>query len=353
MSDNKRIGVVGAGSFGTALANLLAENNDVLLYARRDETVNAINNEHRNLKQTVSERITATTDLKALTEECDLIFPTVPSAFFLDVLRQMKPYLQPDHILIHGTKGFHIKEHEGQDQTTFIREKGRSGILTMSELIRKETLVIRVGCISGPNLASELAAHQPAGTVIASPFEEVIRIGRTALRSPRFQVFGSEDIIGVELAGALKNIIALASGALSGLELGDNARALLISKSLGELVRISRVLGGDPKTFFGLAGIGDIVATASSSHSRNYTVGYRLAKGETLQQILDSSEEVAEGINTVQVIKHLADHYRVRVPIIRMVYKALFDDVPVAEGLSYLMKYPFDRDVDFMDFPTR
>lgn len=352
MSNNKRIGVVGAGSFGTALANLLAENNDVLIYARRDATVNAINNDHQNLKQSTDPRITATTDLKALTEECDLIFPTVPSAFFLDVLTQMKPYLQPDHILIHGTKGFHI-DIDGDDRREGIREKGRASILTISELIRRETLVIRVGCISGPNLAYELAAHQPAGTVIASPFEEVIRIGRTALRSPRFQVFGSDDLIGVELAGALKNIIALASGALSGLELGDNARALLISKSLGELVRIGRVLGGDTKTFFGLAGIGDIVATASSSHSRNYTVGYRLAKGETLQQILDSSEEVAEGINTVEVVKHLADHYKVRVPIIRMIYKALFDDVPVAEGLSYLMKYPFDRDVDFMDFPTR
>lgn len=352
MSDNKRIGVVGAGSFGTALANLLAENNDVLIYARRDETVNAINNDRLNLKQSISPKITATTDIKALTEECDLIFPTVPSAFFVDVLDQMKPYLQPDHVLIHGTKGFHI-DIEGDDRREGIREKGRSGILTMSELIRRETLVIRVGCISGPNLAYELAAHQPAGTVIASPFEEVIRIGRSVLRSPRFQVFGSDDIIGVELAGALKNIIALASGALSGLELGDNARALLISKSLGELVRIGRVLGGDTKTFFGLAGIGDIVATASSPHSRNYTVGYRLAKGESLQQILDSSEEVAEGINTVEVVKHLADHYKVRVPIIRMIYKALFDDVPVEEGLSYLMKYPFDRDVDFMDLPTR
>lgn len=352
MSDNKRIGVVGAGSFGTALANLLAENNDVLLYARRTETVDAINNNHKNLKQSTDPLITATNDLKALTEECDLIFPTVPSAFFLDVLAQMKPYLKPDHILIHGTKGFHI-DIDGDDRREGIREKGRASILTMSELIRRETLVIRVGCISGPNLAYELAAHQPAGTVIASPFEEVIRIGRSALRSPRFQVFGSDDIIGVELAGALKNIIALASGALSGLELGDNARALLISKSLGELVRIGRVLGGDTKTFFGLAGIGDIVATASSSHSRNYTVGYRLAKGETLQQILDSSEEVAEGINTVEVVKHLADHYKVRVPIIRMIYKALFDDVPVEEGLSYLMKYPFDRDVDFMDIPVR
>lgn len=348
MSSKKLIGVVGAGSFGTALANLLAENDEVLLYARRQETLDNINHKRENLKQKLHERVQGTSNLKELTEHCDLIFPTVPSAFFREALLQMEPYLRPDHILIHGTKGFHINVSE-ENRKEEIKERGRSSIYTMSELIHKETVVIRVGCISGPNLAKELADHQPAGTVIASPFDEVIRLGRNSLRSPRLQVFGNTDIIGIEMAGALKNIVALASGALGGLELGDNARALLITKSLGEIIRVGVVLGGDHKSFLGLGGIGDIIATASSPYSRNYTVGYRMAKGETLEEILATSEEVAEGVNTVEVIKHLADHFRVRVPIIQMIYRALFEGMDVKEGISYLMKYPFDRDVDFLD----
>jgi glycerol-3-phosphate dehydrogenase (NAD(P)+) len=260
----------------------------------------------------------------------------------------MVPYLRPDHILIHGTKGFHINVSE-EDKAEEIKELGRDSIYTMSELIRKETIVVRVGCISGPNLASELSQHKPAGAVIASQFDEVIRLGRNVLKSHRFQVYGSKDLIGVELSGSLKNIIAMASGALSALELGENARALLITKSLGEVIRIGRVLGGDVKTFLGLAGIGDIIATSSSTSSRNFSVGYRMAKGETLQQILDSSDEVAEGINTVEIIKLLADHYRVRMPIVQVIYKTLFEGVPASEGLRYLMKYPFDVDVDFLE----
>lgn len=348
MSDMKTIGVVGAGTFGTALANLIAENYDVLIYARRQEAIDNINIRRENARQAMHPRVTATGDIKQLTETCTLIFPTIPSAYFREVLLQMVPYLRPDHVLIHGTKGFHINVSEEEKQED-IKELGRDSIYTMSELIRKETIVVRVGCISGPNLASELSQHKPAGAVIASHFDEVIRLGRNALKSHRFQVYGSKDLTGVELAGSLKNIIALASGSITALDLGENARALLITKSLGEVIRIGRVLGGDVKTFLGLAGIGDIIATSSSTSSRNFSVGYRMAKGETLQQILDSSDEVAEGINTVEIIKLLADHYRVRVPIISTIYYTLFKGVPASEGLRQLMKYPFDVDVDFLD----
>lgn len=348
MVNRKRyVGVIGAGSFGTAIANLLAENQEVLLFARRQDIVQEILNTRRHLGQQIHERVHPTISAVEVADSCRLIFPMVPSAFFYEVLQRFSPYLTPEHILIHGIKGFYIDLPEGETLDT-IKSLSKDYVLTMSELIVRETNVVRVGCVSGPNLASELASRLPAGTVVASNFDEVIQVGQEALRSMRFQVFGSHDLRGVELAGTVKNVIAIASGALSGLELGENARALLIAKGLGEMVRIGQAVGASPQSFLGLAGIGDIIATASSRHSRNYTVGYRLAKGETLQQIIDSSEEVAEGIQTVKVVKKLADHYRVRAPITNVLYRVLFENMPALKALEYLMKYPFMQDVDYI-----
>ncbi len=347
MNGKKYIGVIGAGSFGTAISNLIAENHEVLLYARRLEAIDDILNSRKNLNQEVHERVTPTSDPKLVAENCELIFPTVPSAFFPEVLQKFSPYLTPEHILIHGTKGFYIELPEGQT-IDGVKTIHRKNILTMSDLIMKETSVVRIGCISGPNLATELAAKLPAGTVIASPFDEVIEIGQQALRSIRFQVFSSHDMKGVELAGALKNIFAIASGALTGLQLGENARALLIAKGLGEAIRIGQILGAEVKSFVGLAGIGDIVATATSSYSRNYSVGVRLAQGEKLDDIIASSVEVAEGIHTVKVCKFLGDQYKVRMPITQALYRVMFENMPASKALEYLMKYPFLKDVDFM-----
>jgi glycerol-3-phosphate dehydrogenase (NAD(P)+) len=348
MSSNKKyIGVIGAGSFGTAIANVIAENYDVLLFARRQEIVDEIIRTRTNQGQAVHERVHPTGSAIEVTDSCRLIFPMVPSAFFYDVLQRFSPLLTPEHILIHGIKGFYIDLPDGETLDT-VKTLSQKNVLTISELILRTTNVVRVGCVSGPNLAVELAQKQPAGTVVASNFDEVIQVGQEALRSLRFQVFGSHDMRGVELAGIMKNVIAIASGALSGLGLGENARALLIAKGLGELVRIGQALGASPQAFLGLAGIGDIVATAFSKHSRNYTVGYRLAKGETLQHIIDTSDEVAEGIQTVKVIKMLADHYRVRAPITNVLYRVLFENMPATKALEYLMKYPFLQDVDFI-----
>lgn len=347
MPENKTIGVVGAGNFGVALANLIAENHDVILYARRAEVAEQIRSTREFANQKLKPNIRATNDLKEVAEKCALLFPVVPSAFFEEMIERLSPFLRPDHIVIHGTKGFNVKLKAGEkleDMRTLSREQ----IQTMSELIREKTVVVRVGCISGPNLATELAQHLPAGTVIGSRFDEVIRIGRKTLRSDRLQVFGTHDLTGVELAGVMKNIIAIGSGVVTGLELGENARALFISRAFNELIRVSSALGGDVKAFLGLAGIGDIIATASSRLSRNYTVGLRLAAGETLQHIIETSDEVAEGINTVRITKLLADNYKVRVPITGIVYRVLFEGLKVDGALEYLMKYQFERDVDFL-----
>jgi glycerol-3-phosphate dehydrogenase (NAD(P)+) len=262
------------------------------------------------------------------------------------MVRDLSPYLRPYHILIHGTKGLNLT-----DPTLLENPKAiitREHIRTMSEVIAEETVAVRIGCLAGPNLAKEMGDHQPAATVVASRFDEVIQVGQKLLKNNRFQVYGSTDLIGIELCGVLKNIIAIASGALSGLGLGENARALLISRGMVEMIYLGKALGGNTKAFIGLAGVGDLVATCSSAHSRNFTVGYRLAKGESLEGIMDDMEEVAEGINTIKIAKRLADHYKVVAPITKALQRVLFEDLSVEKALDSLMKFPFVEDVDFL-----
>lgn len=340
------VGVIGAGVFGTVIANLLAENRDVLLYSRRQEVSDNILNKRLNRGQKISERIRPTNSIEELTSSCTLIFPVVSSSSFADMIKSFSPYLRPDHILIHGTKGLDVRLKAGEKLTgeTYINRKMTR---TMSEIILQETEVMRVGCLAGPNLAGEIAQGQPAATVLASRFDEVIREGQKALRSPRFQVFSNHDITGVELAGVLKNVIAIASGALSGLGYGENARALLISRGMVEMVHIGKMMGGEPKAFFGLAGVGDLIATCSSEKSRNFSVGYRLAKGEKIMDILNSMDEVAEGVNTVRVTHAFIQSARKRAPMTETIYKCIFKDMTVKEGVDYLMNLPLGTDIDY------
>jgi glycerol-3-phosphate dehydrogenase (NAD(P)+) len=277
-------------------------------------------------------------------ETCNIIFPVVPSANFREMMKKLSPFLHPYHILIHGTKGLDIRDPSAHSNKTLNREMVR----TMSEVIREESVVVRVGCLAGPNLAKELADNQPAATVVASRFTEVIKEGQKLLRTDRFQVYGSKDLIGVELCGVLKNIIAIGSGALSGMGLGENARALLISRGMVEMIYLGRALGGNIEAFIGLAGVGDLVATCSSTHSRNFTVGYRLAQGDTLENILETMEETAEGVNTIRTVKKLAAFYNVRAPITQTLHKVLFEGMTVENALHLLMKSPFNSDVDFL-----
>ncbi|GAB2624099.1 NAD(P)H-dependent glycerol-3-phosphate dehydrogenase [Belliella aquatica] len=346
-SKNKSIGVVGMGSFGTAIANMLAEKNPVVAYARRAELVDEINQEHSVDGSPVSENILATQDPEMLCKSCEILFFMVPSSAFQEVVRAFSPYLYPYHIIIHGTKGLCLNLPKGKTLADMEVIK-REHILTMSEVILKETVVVRVGCLAGPNLAKELAKGQPAATVVASKFNEVIHHGQNLLRSDKFQVYGNSDIIGVELSGVLKNIIAIAAGALAGLGLGENAKGLLISRGMVELIYLGNALGGSLKSFVGLAGIGDLVTTCNSTLSRNYTVGFRLAQGESLETIQNTMQEVAEGINTVRLMKTFVEGTGMRAPITENLYKVLFEDLLIEDALQYLMKYPFSVDVDFL-----
>ncbi len=338
----KSIGVIGAGSFGTAIANLLAENNDVILFARNEKVVEAINHKRSHKNQAIDARIIATRSPEEITTKCDLIFPIVPSSSFKKMLETFRPFLTPKHILIHGTKGLHIEKELSKDL-----ELKKDEILTMSELILKETGVVRVGCLAGPNLATEIAQKQIAAAVVASEYDEVIELGKKALSSNRFMVYGSNKTIGIELAGILKNYIAIAAGLAAGLGYGDNAKALLITRGMTEMIYIARSLGYSPEAFLGIAGIGDLMATCNSKLSRNFRVGYFLTQKKNLDDIIEEIGEVAEGVKTLQLIKAL-NKYGFRAPIATILYNIIFEEVEIEKGINYLMNINVEADVDFL-----
>ncbi len=335
------VGVIGAGSFGIAISNLLAENRDVLLYARREEVFQAI--ENREGKYSIlSSRVKAITNLQDFANACQLIFPIVPSQAFRSMMQQLSPFLKPSHFLIHGTKGLDIKTPvEGEKLMPH-------HVKTMSQVIQEESIVCRIGCLSGPNLSKEIIEGQPAATLIASNFTEVIKAGQLALKSTRFQVYGDHDIIGAELAGALKNIIALAAGILGGKGLGKNIWALLVTRGLSEMIHIGKAVGTDVKPFLGVAGIGDLVATASSENSRNYKAGFRLGQGETLAQIMETSTDVIEGVKTLETIRNLNAHLGITTPIIEILYRVFFKQMDVDNAIQVLITYRYAVDVDFL-----
>ncbi len=338
------IGVIGSGSFGTAIAKLLAHNREVLIYARKPEVVQSINERQERYNVVLSERVRATNDLEEVAARCQLLFPVVPSSNFRQLMQDMAPYVQPFHLLIHATKGFDVYGIDDSKLDRILRHQ----VSTMSEIIRQETVAVRVGCLSGPNLAKEILEGQPTATLIASKFDEVIEAGKESLSSPKFHVFGSHDLLGAELAGALKNVIALGSGLLKGFGLGKNIQSMLITRGLMEMIYFGKAMGAEVDAFLGTAGIGDLIATATSSKSRNYTFGFRLGSGESFKDIVATSAELAEGVRTLKITRQLARNEKLRVPITEMLYRIVFEEFPIQEAMDYLMTFPYDVDVDFL-----
>lgn len=342
------VGVIGAGSFGTAIANILAENSaDVLLYVRSAEKMKLMQSARESSGQKLHENIRIINSLEEIAKQCEVIFPIIPSSNFRDMIVSLAPFLKPYHVLIHGTKGFdiHVPENETISKTNPLT---REHVKTISEVIKEETSVLRIGCLAGPNLARELDQRKPAATVVASHFQEVTSIGQRLLKNDRFMIYGSKDLIGIELCGILKNIIAVGAGTIHGMDLGENAKSLFISRGLVEMVYIGKVLGGNAQAFLGLAGVGDLIATCTSNLSRNFTVGNRLAKGETLDEIIASMEEVAEGVKTINIVNELAESYKVRCPITETLHKIIHQQMTIQKAHTYLMNFPFRTEIDFL-----
>lgn len=320
--------VVGGGSFGTVLATLLAKNRrKVALWVRREEQAREINRLHTNKAYFPEDKLplnlVATTSLKDTVPQSPIVIMAVPSKSFREVTRHVGDYLSGDQILVHATKGI--------EPGTYRR---------MSEILKEETCVLKIGVISGPNLAKELMKGDPAGAVIASHYEEVIQKTQALFARSGLRLYGGYDVIGAEIGGAFKNIIALVTGCANGMGFGDNTKSLVITRGLFEMAQYGAALGADIFTFGGLAGIGDLMATCHSPLSRNYQVGYRLSKGESLKQIIDSTRQVAEGVSTTRAVHDQARALNLDLPFVDAAYATLYEGRTVQDLFLRLSERP-------------
>ncbi len=322
-----KIAVIGAGSWGTAAASLAAANSDVVLWARRSEVARSINSERANPSYLqdfeLPERLTATDDLAQAVDGADFIAIAVPSHGFREIFGQIATRVQRNTPIISLTKGIE------QDSLARMTE-------VISDVSNDHDLS-KVGVLTGPNLAAEIAAKQPTAAVIAMPDLHTANEIQSIFMSPLFRVYTNDDVIGCELGGALKNVMAIATGVSDGLGFGDNTRATLITRALHELTRLGVRLGGKPATFAGLAGMGDLIATCVSHKSRNHRVGFGLANGKSLDEIATEMKMVAEGVKTTRAVVDLATRFDIEMPIANQVARVLYEGLEPREAMLGLM----------------
>ncbi len=330
-----RVTVLGGGSFGTAMANIAVRNGcDTMIWIRDAATAQDINATHINKRYLpdyqLEPELRAVSDLETAVRDRDIILVAIPSHSFRDVLKKIKPYISSQAV-ISLTKGIEAQ--------TFS---------FMSDIIREELPEVPYGVLSGPNLAKEIMQGMPAGTVIASESELVRYAVQQALHSALFRVFGSDDVHGVELGGALKNIYAVAMGIGTAYEIGENTKSMIITRALAEMSRFAVKLGANPLTFLGLSGVGDLFATCNSPLSRNFQVGYALGKGKTLEQATQELGQTAEGINTIVQVRKRAEELGVYMPITNALYEVIFEHAPPLTIALSLMKNGHRSDVEFV-----
>ena len=330
-----RVTVLGGGSFGTAMANTAVRNGcDTMIWIRDETIATEINATHINQRYLpgfqLEEGLRAESNLEKAVSNRDIILVAIPSHSFRDVLRQTKPFITSQAV-VSLTKGVEAK--------TFS---------FMSDIIQQELPEVPFGVLSGPNLAKEIVAGQPAGTVIASDSELVRYAVQQALHSALFRVFGSDDVHGVELGGALKNIYAVAMGMAVAHKVGENTKSMILTRALAEMSRFAVKLGANPLTFLGLSGVGDLFATCNSPLSRNYQVGFALGSGKTLEQATQELGQTAEGINTIVQVHARAKELDVYMPITMALYEVIFEGAPPLNIAVSLMKNGHRSDVEFV-----
>ncbi len=328
-----KIGLLGGGSWGTTVASMIARKRPVKMWARNQATVDDINNNHRNEKYLPGADLTpslvATNSIEEAIYDADVLVMGVPSQSFRRVLEDAKPYIRPWIPIISLSKGL--------EQGTKMR---------MTEIIETVMPGHPAGVLTGPNLAREIMAGQAAASVIAMVDDSMANELKKVFSTGLFRVYTNVDVVGCELGGALKNVIAIAAGMGDGTGAGDNTRAAIITRGLAELTRLGVAMGGDPLTFAGLAGMGDLVATCSSTQSRNRTVGYHLGQGRTLKEIIDEMSMVAEGVKTCGVVRELAHQYNVEMPITEEMYKVINEGSTVRDAFRGLVGHESGAESD-------
>ncbi len=319
-----KVTVLGSGSWGTTVASLSAHNNDVVLWARRDEVAAEINAEHTNSNYldgySLPANLRATSDLEQACAHAEVLVSGIPSQSFRSVLEAAQPHVSAQVPVVSLTKGL---------------EAGTR--LRMSQVAAEVFGEHPVAALTGPNLAKEIMSGCAAASVIACEDDALGIHLQRAFRTPMFRVYRNNDVIGSEFGGALKNVIALATGIAQGLSVGDNTRAAVITRGLAELTRLGVSMGGKPETFAGLAGMGDLIATCVSPQSRNRHVGEQLGLGRSLTEIIESMSNVAEGVKTAPVVMNLAAEHNLVMPVCAEVAQVIAGEVDARYAYRGLM----------------
>tara|TARA_Y100000748_G_scaffold49584_1_gene38114 strand:+ start:480 stop:1490 length:1011 start_codon:yes stop_codon:yes gene_type:complete len=334
MNSLNKVAVLGGGSFGTVLANLAASNGfNVSLWVRDSDQALRINSEgantsyHPELK--LSENIVASDNLNEVLDNAEIIFIATPSIIFEKIVDRISEFIDPDSFIISCTKGI-------------LDDPYRS----LSEIISIK-LSNKIGVLSGPNLAKEIAENKLAGTVIASPDEDLLIAVKSVLSSKHFKIYSSKDMQGVELAGALKNIYAIVCGMAESLKVGENAIGLILTRSMAEMSRFAVAKGANPITFLGLSGMGDLVATCMSNLSRNYQLGFNIGTGMTLLEAKNKVGQVAEGVRTLEIIRNESSRLNIKMPLVESMYNIIYKEALPESIIDDLLNNPHEVDVEF------
>jgi glycerol-3-phosphate dehydrogenase (NAD(P)+) len=337
MNNIKKVAVLGGGSFGTVLANIAASNgNNVSLWVRDSDQALRINSEGANStyhpELQLSPNIAASEILEDVIKDSDIVLIATPSIIFENIVQRITPMLETGAYIISCTKGIKLDPF-----------RSMTDIISMNVDINRNC----VGVLSGPNLAREIADKKVAGTVIASSSEELITSVKNALSSESFKVYSSNDIQGVELAGALKNIYAIICGMADALGVGENALGLILTRSMAEMSRFAVAKGANPITFLGLAGMGDLVATCTSNLSRNFQLGAHLGAGLTLDMAKTKVGQVAEGVRTLAVIKEESSKLNIKMPLVDSLHDIIYKKSSPNALIDDLVNNPHEVDVEF------
>lgn len=335
MTEQQPVAVLGGGSFGTAVANLLAENGvGVKQWMRDPEQAEAMRTNRENPRYLKGVKIhpgvEPVNDLLATLQACELIFVALPSSALRSVLAPHAQLLR-GKMLVSLTKGIEAQSFK-----------------LMSQILEEIAPEARIGVLSGPNLAREVAEHALTATVVASEDEALCQRVQAVLHGRTFRVYASNDRFGVELGGALKNVYAIIAGMAVALGMGENTKSMLITRALAEMTRFAVSQGANPMTFLGLAGVGDLIVTCSSPKSRNYQVGHALGQGLSLEEAVNRLGEVAEGVNTLKVLKVKSQEVQVYMPLVAGLHAILFEGRTLNQVIELLMRAEPKTDVDFI-----